>query len=139
MTAGQIRLHKNVQNRRYYAANLKTSRARSRRYQQKNKEKVRDRHREYQRANPEKRRGYKLKYRYNGFTHEDYARLLTAQGGHCVFCSWTQGLVVDHDHITGAVRGLLCRAHNRSLAHFGDNEEGLLQVLAYLRGTPSGG
>lgn len=44
-------------------------------------------------------------------TGEEYDRLLELQGGRCAIC-WemprTRRLAVDHDHVTGAVRGLLC-------------------------------
>jgi hypothetical protein len=42
-------------------------------------------------------------------------------------------LVVDHDHATGKIRGVLCSKHNVALGTFGDSEEGILRVLAYLR------
>jgi hypothetical protein len=54
----------------------------------------------------------------DGFTAEDYDRLLAAQGGGCAICKAppkTRRLHVDHDHKTGAVRGLLCHRCNRGL------------------------
>jgi hypothetical protein len=42
---------------------------------------------------------------------EEYDNLLTWQGGRCYICGEmprSQRLAVDHDHITGEVRGLLC-------------------------------
>lgn len=45
------------------------------------------------------------------FTDADYDDLLRAQQGRCYLClreSKTRRLVVDHDHISGEVRGLLC-------------------------------
>lgn len=79
----------------------------------------------------------KLKY---GITPEQYKEMLWLQDGHCVFCDRTPDqerygvLTIDHDHKTGRIRGLLCITHNRSLGVFGDNEEGILKVLAYVRG-----
>jgi hypothetical protein len=35
-----------------------------------------------------------------------------AHGGHCAMCWRTHALVLDHDHRTGLVRGLLCRRCN---------------------------
>jgi len=93
--------------------------------------------------NPEKSkeraRRHQLKMKY-GITPEKYKEMLWLQGGHCIFCDRTPDqerygvLTVDHDHKTGRVRGLLCITHNRSLGVFGDNEEGILKVLAYVRG-----
>ena len=58
-------------------------------------------------------------------TDAEYARLLEAQGGHCALCPntpKTRKLHVDHDHRTGAVRGLLCYRCNRALPHYLDAE-----------------
>jgi hypothetical protein len=46
-----------------------------------------------------------------GVSDVEYATMLEAQGGHCAICDATpksRRLNVDHDHRTGAVRGLLC-------------------------------
>lgn len=53
-----------------------------------------------------------------GVSDEDYARMLAGQGGGCAICGAppkTRRLHVDHDHKTGAVRGLLCFRCNRAL------------------------
>jgi len=46
-----------------------------------------------------------------GISREDYDRLLAWQGGRCYICQQvprSKRLAVDHDHVTGQVRGLLC-------------------------------
>lgn len=42
-------------------------------------------------------------------------------------------LSIDHDHITGLVRGLLCPRCNVALGGLGDTIEGLEAALSYLR------
>ena len=65
-----------------------------------------------------KNRERQLKSRY-GITVDQYNQLLEKQDGHCALCPATTGwkkfdrpLHVDHDHITGKVRGLLCSRCN---------------------------
>ena len=71
-----------------------------------------------------------------GITLEDYDRLLAAQGGGCAICGRTPrediALHVDHDHVTGKVRGILCFKHNNALGDFDDDPELLRRALAYL-------
>ena len=69
---------------------------------------------------PRKRRAVEL-----GVTDERYALLLAAQDGHCALCPntpKTRRLHVDHNHRTGAVRGLLCFACNRTLPSYKDSD-----------------
>lgn len=53
-----------------------------------------------------------------GITGDDYAALLKRQGGKCAICRArpkSKRLAVDHDHKSGAVRGLLCSRCNHDL------------------------
>lgn len=70
-----------------------------------------------------------------GVTDEEYDRLLAAQDGVCAICGnppKTRRLHVDHDHKTGAVRGLLCWPCNRMLAKYVTIPR-LWNALAYLQ------
>lgn len=71
-----------------------------------------------------------------GLRDEDFAILLDAQGGTCAICSRTEPLVVDHDHATGRVRGILCHKHNVAVGLLGDSLSEAERAVEYLRGTP---
>lgn len=67
----------------------------------------------------DKKRDAYLKRTY-GLGLIEYNQLLAFQGGGCAICGKTREqegrhLAVDHDHITGAVRGLLCCKCNHRL------------------------
>lgn len=51
----------------------------------------------------------------------------------CMICGREEKLVVDHDHATGNIRGLLCNHCNRGLGHFGDNIQFLDNAIRYLK------
>lgn len=70
-----------------------------------------------------------------GMTPEDYAAMLSAQGGVCLICKnkCKRGrLAVDHSHETGRVRGLLCRQCNINLGHVEKLLRQLPSLLSYL-------
>ena len=65
----------------------------------------------------------------NAITDEALADL-KATVTQCVICGLEDKLVVDHDHQTGKVRGLLCNHCNRGLGHFRDDPM-LLEFAAH--------
>jgi hypothetical protein len=79
-----------------------------------------------------------------GITEAEWDALFTMQEGRCVICAVDLATVkacVDHDHVTGEVRGLLCNVCNQGLGYFGDDPDRLLAAAAYLVGRvnePSG-
>jgi len=75
--------------------------------------------------------------RTHGITGQDYAALLSQQGGKCAICGRPQQdidrrLRVDHDHETGRLRGLLCDLCNKGLGQFKDSPEVLRAAAEYL-------
>lgn len=77
------------------------------------------------------------KYHRHGITKNQYELMLEAQNGVCAICCKppkpTQSLVVDHNHETGDVRGLLCRNCNRGIGLLGDSIITLENSLNYLK------
>lgn len=72
-----------------------------------------------------------------GLTPEAFEEMLSAQNNLCSICHDPfneKGPHVDHDHTTGAVRGLLCGHCNLMLGHARDNVETLTRAIEYLRG-----
>ena len=70
-----------------------------------------------------------------GLTPSAYAQL-KAEHPVCAICQHDgalRGLEIDHDHISGEVRGLLCRACNIALGHFELKRHLLPAMEAYLR------
>jgi hypothetical protein len=57
---------------------------------------------------------------------------LKATTKECVICGTEETLVVDHDHKTGQVRGMLCNHCNRGLGHFRDDPTLLEFAAQYL-------
>ena len=82
-------------------------------------------------------RNARLRSRY-GITLEDYEAMLAAQDGRCAICRQPpkkNRLHVDHDHMTGEVRGLLCGPCNRGLSYF-ERANKRAAILAYLGEAP---
>lgn len=52
--------------------------------------------------------------------------------GKCATCDRTDDLVIDHDHATGVVRGLLCRDCNLALGNIKDSIDTLKRLVGYL-------
>jgi len=78
-----------------------------------------------------KRYGYHLVTKY-GLTLTEYDALIVAQGGCCAICEKPSiKLVVDHNHKTGRVRGLLCGLCNTAIGIL-ENSGWLSQATAYL-------
>src|SRR6266508_7031334 len=67
----------------------------------------------------------------------EYDALLESQGGGCAICGDVPKgrLVVDHEHETGRVRGLLCSACNVALGFFKDDPRRLASAANYLQGA----
>lgn len=79
-----------------------------------------------------KRRETNLRTRY-GIELVEFIRLVDLQGGRCALCGTiTKDLVVDHDHDTDKVRGLLCNSCNAMIGFSNDNTQILQLAIDYL-------
>jgi hypothetical protein len=137
---GACRACKYKQKREYETRNAaKVARARSD-HRQRNLDHHQETRRAHYRNNPTAYRGYNLA-RY-GITIADYDVMLAAQGGGCACCGAKANrtgkrLFVDHDHDTGAVRGILCHKCNAGIGALGDSVDGVRRALQYLERVPS--
>lgn len=74
-----------------------------------------------------------------GLTQEQFDALMDQQDGECAICQrlLTKPLV-DHDHLTGTVRGLLCQRCNTAIGMLGDNVGTAIAAAQYLLNSWSG-
>ena len=128
-------------------------------YNAKNRDKIREGHRRWQDNNPGRMQAYRkayhakrladdldavraeqraawLAHRY-GLTPTDHAEMIAAQENRCAVCgdepAEGKALHIDHNHESGAVRGLLCGHCNRAIGLFRDDADVIEQAAAYLR------
>jgi hypothetical protein len=83
------------------------------------------------------------KWQAYGVDSARYQEMLREQGGVCAICSQREkttgyasgkikDLAVDHDHVTGAIRALLCSACNTAIGLFNDDPLLLDKAKSYL-------
>jgi hypothetical protein len=70
-----------------------------------------------------------------GLTPEQRAALLAGQGGLCAICRELPAVHVDHDHVMGTVRGVVCFRCNVGIGHFRDSAATLRAAIDYLERT----
>ena len=101
----------------------------------------------YNKNSKKPRKAYELKYRY-GLEWDAYLQLVASSDGKCMLCGdpfvvFKAGstsktgrnrtsMHIDHDHITGKIRGLLCGPCNTGLGHFQDNPERLYAAATWI-------
>jgi hypothetical protein len=87
---------------------------------------------------PDKRRWDQIKRLY-GLSKEGFMVLWQSQQGRCEICSdhlsldRKGGFATDHNHLTGEVRGLLCKPCNHALGLFKDSPSVLEAATVYLK------
>lgn len=86
---------------------------------------------ENKRRNHGSERNYLLRHRY-GVTEQEVARMIAEQGGVCVICLRADAKHVDHSHLTGLVRRILCFKCNGGLGQFHDDPQVLRLAADHL-------
>lgn len=128
----------NAERKAARVADPETARAKDREKRARNPQKWREADARYAARNPEKARAKSVRTRLRGYglTESDFVERLAAQDNRCAICriafSSTQHRHIDHDHDTGAVRGILCQHCNMMLGHARDNPETLIAASVYL-------
>lgn len=144
----QNREKRREQSRNCYQRNAEIFRAASARYRRENREKCAAYNKQWHMNNRE-RRLLDAVARRHGISGDAYIQLLLLQEGVCAICrkpevlrdnrsGLVKNLSVDHDHATGAIRGLLCTRCNSAIAYFQEDAASLRRAADYLESnTPA--
>lgn len=94
-------------------------------------------HRRQQRESLERRYGgssrhYHLMQKY-GISAVEVDELIRQQGGTCAVCRKRDATQVDHDHVTGAIRGIVCLLCNAAMGAFHDDPALIRRAIAYVK------
>ena len=116
-------------------------------YREAHRDQLRAANRAWDAAHPEKTRADNRTQRLRryGLTHAQYDAMLEAQGGVCGLCGKVEThrgrngevsrLAVDHDHVTGSIRALLCHSCNTGVGLFLDDPALLRRAADYIEGA----
>jgi hypothetical protein len=85
----------------------------------------------FKKITQERSRKSHLKRKY-GLTPEGFTSLLQANNMQCQICKTFDDLAIDHNHVSGKIRGILCRNCNKALGLFKDSTELLTNAVGYL-------
>lgn len=109
--------------------------AHSTKYYEHSAESVKQSVSKYRAAHPEKVKATWLKGRY-GLSLSAFNTMLEEQNSKCAICDVDFSSAVrpnvDHDHKTGAVRGLLCSNCNKGIGFLGDQASTVAAAVQYL-------
>lgn len=126
---------------RYYRDN-RNSEASHINWRKSHREEISKHMKEYYQKNKVTRKEYNRKnlIKQYGITLEEYDKILLEQGNKCKICGKSKedskvSLCVDHNHVTGKIRGLLCISCNTALGGFKDNINILRKAIEYLERT----
>ena len=135
--------------KKYFLEHKKEASEKRKIYNTKNHDRIMEKQKEYAKNHKQDRVASSTKYKKNhpeyvanwkhrmrlkkySITQEEFDLLVKVQNNKCAICGDTAPLCVDHDHVTGNVRGLLCRACNYSIGAMKDSPERLRSAASYL-------
>jgi hypothetical protein len=111
------------------------AKAYGKKWRDENKEQDRERKKKYREEDPERFRNNTIRSRY-GIEAEDVEQIVESQNNSCAIClkvfESRNDRRIDHCHITGKVRGILCHKCNSALGYFGEDTKNLSRAIVYL-------
>lgn len=118
---------------KYHKENKEKEKSYYRLYTQNNRERINNKAREY-RGTDNRIMRTDLRKRHN-LTLEEFEKLKELQDNKCDICKnmFIKTPAVDHNHITGNIRGLLCSNCNTGIGLLKDSVEILTSAIGYLR------
>lgn len=126
----------------YYAAHRKEIRAKQKEYQIAHRKEAHARHPAWYSMHKKEMQAHNRLYKY-GMSQKTFEALLNKQGGVCAICEKADfnGRLpaVDHDHVTGKVRGILCNPCNAALGMIRDDPKIAQSMMNYLNVEIKGG
>ena len=142
-TIEDLELFKNNSQSKYGKQNLcrECDIAKQKEYRQAEEYKERDRAYRQKESYKQRRKDKDYQNKY-GITLDEYNDMLHSQEGCCKICGVHHtnvhfGLVVDHNHLTGEVRGLLCGKCNTGIGNLQDDIKILKEAIKYLEDNGS--
>lgn len=135
------------QRKEYYLKNKEKLKEYSRKYNLKNKEQAKKHSKKYYLnhkkerkkwnfKNKEKFKEYYLKHRYN-ITLDQLKQMFISQNGVCAICKEKfanrKAMHIDHNHVNGKVRALLCPPCNYAVGNVRENIEYAKSLVEYLQ------
>lgn len=133
----QLRTFINIARKKLRSECKSCSKTKNKKYFENNKQTLNQKQKEWNSSNKQKVRNSKLKRKF-GINLEEKEKLFSLQNHQCAICKTKENIRdrdwdVDHCHITGKVRGILCSNCNRGLGLFKDDPSTLLSAFAYLK------
>jgi hypothetical protein len=132
---------KKFYNAQYRTENKEKIRSSNVEYRRKNKDIIREKQKKYYSQNKEKiiLREYQNDIIKNyGIDINDYEKIFKDQEERCAICGIAlkqlnhRVLFIDHDHVSGSIRGLLCSNCNKGIGLFKDDIKILENAINYL-------